>query len=64
MKSTNYYIVHKSGRKLKVSCVGYMHSKDMRQSMIVQVAKVEHHRPKDYRVEEEKVIEKEGAFSL
>ena len=53
-KSTNYYIVHKTGRRLKVSCIGFMHDEKLRRSMLENVAKVEHGRPRDYRIEEEK----------
>lgn len=57
MDSTNYYIVHKSGRKLKISCYGYTHNAEMRDQTRKQIARIEHHREKDYRVETEKAVE-------
>lgn len=57
MTSTNYYIVHKTGRRLKVSCIGFSHDEKLRQAMLVNVAKIEHGRPRDYRIEKEKDVE-------
>ena len=57
MKSTNYYIVHKTGRRLKVSCIGFMHDDNTRREMLKSVAKLEHGRPKDYSIEKERDIE-------
>lgn len=53
MTSTNYYIVHKTGRRLKVSCIGFCHDKKLREAMRLNVAKVEHGRTQDYKIEEE-----------
>lgn len=58
MTSTNYYVVHKSGRRIKIMCIGYMHSAETREETRKLIAKVEHGRPKDYHVESEK--ENEG----
>lgn len=57
MTSTNYYIIHKTGRRLKVSCIGFCHDDDLRKSMLKNVAKVEHGRPQDYRIETEQAVE-------
>lgn len=58
MTSTNYYIVHKTGRRLKVSCIGFCHDKKLREGMLHNVAKIEHGRPRDYHIEEEKTMER------
>lgn len=54
MTSTNYYIVHKSGRRIKITCVGYCHSDEMKKDTIKMFARIEHARPQDYTIEEEK----------
>lgn len=59
MDSTNYYIVHKSGRRLKITCIGYSHSAEMKKETLKQIAKIEHSRPDQYKIETEK--ENEGA---
>lgn len=59
MDSTNYYIVHKSGRRLKITCIGYSHSAAMKQETLKQIAKIERSRPQFYKIETEK--ENEGA---
>jgi hypothetical protein len=58
MTSTNYYVIHKTGRRLKVSCIGFCHDKKLRQAMLENIAKIEHGRIRDYRIEEEKIIER------
>lgn len=57
MISTNYYIVHKTGRRLKVSCIGFMHDDKTRKAMLENVAKLERGKPKDYKIEKEADIE-------
>lgn len=57
MTSTNYYIVHKTGRRLKVSCIGFCHDEKLRQGMLANVAKIEHGRLKDYHIEKERDVE-------
>lgn len=57
MVSTNYYIVHKTGRRLKVSCIGFCHDEKLRNAMRLNVAKIEHGRPQDYKIETEQVVE-------
>ena len=60
MISTNYYIVHKSGRRMKITCIGYSHSDDMKAETLKQIAKVEHGRTQDYRIEKESENELAG----
>src|SRR2546423_12064047 len=57
MISTNYYIIHKTGRRLKVSCIGFCHDDKLRKAMLQNVAKVEHGRTQDYRIETEQAVE-------
>lgn len=57
MKSTNYYIVHKTGRKVKISCIGFMYNNETREQTRKMIAKIEHGRIADYRIEEEKSVE-------
>lgn len=57
MISTNYYIIHKTGRRLKVSCIGFCHDEKLRKAMLLAVAKIEQGRTQDYKIETEKAIE-------
>ena len=57
MKSTNYYVIHKTGRKVKVSCIGFCHDEKLQKAMLQSIAKVEHGRVKDYRIEGEHIVE-------
>jgi len=51
MKGTNYYVIHKAtGRKIKVTLLGFMHTVQQRQSMLDAIAKIERHRADQYKV--------------
>lgn len=50
MDSTNYFIMHKSGRRVHVTVLGYKHTRAQQSQMLACLAKAEHHQPKQYAI--------------